>query len=245
MTQTDAFLSRFTAGAWEIAAAKSAFFVSGFAFTTWVMFIPSLKQRLSVEADVLFPSRRTCWGCCCSASARAPAFSCPSRAFSPAISHAARSSAPRRSSPRQTCSSFLRRLRGNARRGHQSERRRRGTGVEEAHHERHARLLQRGLLRRGGTLLASREDRGALRPVDRRRARGDHSFPARPFLPALPLLSRGRQPEERRRAEGRGHSPRYHGVHQLPLGRGRRHGVHQLPLGRGRHGLGRRAPLRG
>ncbi len=53
MTQTDAFLSRFTAGAWEITAAKSAFFVSGFAFTTWVMFIPSLKQRLSVEADVL------------------------------------------------------------------------------------------------------------------------------------------------------------------------------------------------
>ena len=49
----ESFVSRLQAGRKEIHAAKSAFFISGFAFSTWVMMIPAVKQRLAIEADVL------------------------------------------------------------------------------------------------------------------------------------------------------------------------------------------------
>lgn len=49
----ESFVSRLTAGRKEIHASKSAFFISGFAFATWVMMIPAVKQRLAIEADVL------------------------------------------------------------------------------------------------------------------------------------------------------------------------------------------------
>lgn len=48
-----ASLDAMTAGAKEILAAKSAFFISGFAFSTWVVMIPDVKQRLAIEADAL------------------------------------------------------------------------------------------------------------------------------------------------------------------------------------------------
>lgn len=48
-----ASLDSMTAGAKEILAAKSAYFISGFAFSTWVVMIPDVKQRLAIEADAL------------------------------------------------------------------------------------------------------------------------------------------------------------------------------------------------
>lgn len=50
---TESFVSRLQAGPKEIMAAKSAFFISGFAFSTWVMMIPAVKQHLAIEADLL------------------------------------------------------------------------------------------------------------------------------------------------------------------------------------------------
>ncbi len=50
---TESFVSRLPAGRREIHAAKSAFFVSGFAFATWVMMIPAVKQCLAIEADMM------------------------------------------------------------------------------------------------------------------------------------------------------------------------------------------------
>lgn len=49
----ESFVSRLTAGRKEIHASKSEFFISGFAFATWVMMIPAVKQRLAIEADAL------------------------------------------------------------------------------------------------------------------------------------------------------------------------------------------------
>lgn len=49
----ESFVSRLQAGPKEIMAAKSAFFISGFAFSTWVMMIPAVKQHLAIEADLL------------------------------------------------------------------------------------------------------------------------------------------------------------------------------------------------
>ena len=49
----ESIVSRFQAGRKEIWAAKSAFFISGFAFSTWVMMIPGVKQRLAIPADIL------------------------------------------------------------------------------------------------------------------------------------------------------------------------------------------------
>ncbi len=39
--------------AWEIYAAKSAFFISGFAYSTWGLMIPALKETLHLPADLL------------------------------------------------------------------------------------------------------------------------------------------------------------------------------------------------
>lgn len=50
---SEAFVSRLQAGTKEIRAAKSAFFISGFAYSTWVMMIPAVKNDLSIPADVL------------------------------------------------------------------------------------------------------------------------------------------------------------------------------------------------
>lgn len=50
---SESFVSRIQAGPKEIHAAKSAFFISGFAFSTWVMMIPAIKSGLSIPADVL------------------------------------------------------------------------------------------------------------------------------------------------------------------------------------------------
>lgn len=50
---SESILTRLQAGRNEIHAAKSAFFISGFTFSTWVMMIPSVKQSFAIEADVL------------------------------------------------------------------------------------------------------------------------------------------------------------------------------------------------
>lgn len=50
---SESIITRFRAGRQEIHAAKSAFFISGFTFSTWVMMIPSVKQAFAIEADVL------------------------------------------------------------------------------------------------------------------------------------------------------------------------------------------------
>lgn len=46
-------MTRLSTGTAEIRAAKSSFFISGFAYSTWGLMIPSLKETLHLPADVL------------------------------------------------------------------------------------------------------------------------------------------------------------------------------------------------
>lgn len=50
---SNAAISAISAGTREIHAAKSAFFISGFAYSTWGLMIPSLKETLHLPADLL------------------------------------------------------------------------------------------------------------------------------------------------------------------------------------------------
>ena len=53
MSLEDKELMQFKVGKKEQYAARMAFFIPGFAISTWAPMIPMIKERLHIEADIL------------------------------------------------------------------------------------------------------------------------------------------------------------------------------------------------